>query len=69
MIKVKRPVAVKYDISSPFGNRIIFGEKQFHKGIDFSVPISTPVYSMVQGKIFRTGYEDPNAKGKGLGLS
>lgn len=67
-LKVKRPVVDRYAMSSPFGEREINGAKEFHKGIDFAVPVGTPVYAMVTGPIFRTGFEDPNTKAKGLGL-
>lgn len=67
ILEVKRPVADKFPISSPFGKRVLNGQTVDHKGIDFAVPIGTPVSSMVQGKIFTIGFEDPGNVKKGLG--
>lgn len=66
-IEVKRPVLEKFPINSPFGERILQGKVVKHNGIDFKTPIGTSVFSMVNGKIFITGYEDESNKKKGLG--
>lgn len=68
---LRRPVDVQYKISSPFGWRkdpIDPSKEQFHKGIDFSVPVGTPVKAMCEGEIFRSGYENPDNHSQGFGL-
>lgn len=43
-------------ISSYFGYRELFGKQNFHNGIDFPVPPSTPVYAVASGTITYTGF-------------
>lgn len=43
-------------ISSYFGNREIFGKKNFHSGIDFPVPEGTPVYSTSSGTVISASF-------------
>jgi murein DD-endopeptidase MepM/ murein hydrolase activator NlpD len=42
-------------ITSPFGERVLNGEKQFHPGIDLRCPKDAPVYAPEKIKILRTG--------------
>ena len=63
-----RPVPIAFKISSPIGNRMLNGKPEFHKGIDFSVPIGTEIKAMEDGLIFRAGYENPNDIKQGFGL-
>ncbi|MDF2820178.1 MAG: Peptidase [Clostridiales bacterium] len=41
----------KYKISSPYGNRFIFGENQFHKGIDIVYQDNDNVISFTDGTV------------------
>lgn len=47
--------------SSPFGNRIhpITKLPAFHKGIDFPLPLGTPLYAVMSGRVV-TGEDDIN---------
>jgi len=63
-----RPVDIKFPISSPFGERVLRGETLFHKGIDFEVPVGTKVYAVADGRVVRSGWENPDYKKKGFGL-
>ena len=73
-LELHRPVAIKHPITSGFGKiRIINGEANIHKGIDFGCPEGTEVRCMADGVVFKTGWEvqpdnDPFYKKKGLGL-
>ena len=71
MIKIFRPVAAEFGVSSPYGQRThpITGELgKMHYGIDLKTPIGTPVVASVTGKIILAGWEDPDDHGKGYGL-
>ena len=71
LLLVKRPVDEKYPISSPYGwreNPFKKGERKFHDGIDFSVPVGTPVYAMASGSCHMAGWENPNNDKQGFGL-
>lgn len=68
-LKLKRPVDPKFPISSPFGKtRTINGETRIHNGIDFAVPVGTPVTAFADGVIWITGYQAPDHPKIGLGL-
>ncbi|MBL8949743.1 MAG: M23 family metallopeptidase [Myxococcaceae bacterium] len=45
-------------VTSPFGNRIhpIFGEPRFHDGIDYGMPVGTPVRAVASGLVTFAGY-------------
>ncbi len=43
-------------ITSRFGWRTIFGEKDFHKGIDWKCPIGTTVRASSAGKVIKAGW-------------
>lgn len=45
-----------YRISSRFGQRQIFGQGQFHKGIDLAAPAGSPVYATGPGIVTRAGW-------------
>jgi murein DD-endopeptidase MepM/ murein hydrolase activator NlpD len=40
-------------VSSPFGMRVhpVFGEPRFHKGVDLTAPVGTPVYAAAGGTV------------------
>lgn len=68
---LRRPVDVKFKMSSPFGWRIDpldSSKKEFHKGIDFAVPEGTPIQAMASGQIFRAGWENEEDAKQGFGL-
>lgn len=70
-MKIRRPVADKYPISSPYGPRIdpiTKKETEFHRGIDFACPVGTEVRAVVDGTIERVGYESENNHAQGFGL-
>ncbi|MDR0966691.1 MAG: M23 family metallopeptidase [Myxococcales bacterium] len=54
-------------VSSPYGERIIDGRKQFHGGIDIACPNGTPVVAPFSGKILRIW--DDRRWGGGLSMS
>ncbi len=71
MIKVYRPVAAEFPISSPFGPRIDPVTKvvgSFHYGIDFAVPMGTPIVAAVTGKIVHAGWENTENLEQGFGF-
>lgn len=66
-----RPLTVEFGISSPFGAPRTPNPP--HRGIDFDCPIGTPVSAMVDGVVFRSGWErdpnmEPNYQNIGFGL-
>lgn len=69
-----RPVELKFPVSAPFGEqRLKNGSPYTHNGIDFAVPTGTPVYAMIDGAVFRAGWErdpktDKNYENVGFGL-
>lgn len=63
-----RPVQPMFPISSHLGYREIGDMKQFHPGIDFACPIGSPVRAIVDGHIFRAGYENSENHKQGFGL-
>ena len=70
-MKIHRPVARLYPITSPYGVRVdpITGkEGSTHFGIDFGVDVGTPVVASVTGRIVRAGWENPNDQKQGFGL-
>jgi murein DD-endopeptidase MepM/ murein hydrolase activator NlpD len=62
------PIAGQLYISSGIGNRMLNGKPEFHKGIDFSVPIGKEIRAIEAGLIFKAGYENPNDIKQGFGL-
>lgn len=71
MIRIHRPVAAEFEISSPYGERVhpVTGEKgKMHHGIDFACPVGTPVVASVTGRIVRAGWENPANPKQGFGL-
>lgn len=71
VLLLKRPVKDEFPISSPFGwreNPFKKGEQKFHNGVDFSVPVGTPVYAMASGSCYMAGWENPNNDKQGFGL-
>lgn len=49
------PVPKGSRVSSNYGNRIFHGKKDFHGGIDYGVPIGTPVFAVKDGVARKTG--------------
>ena len=68
MIRLSRPVPISMPISSKFGNRIINGRPEFHKGVDFATPVGTPVKAVIPGTVHRAGWENENDPKQGFGL-
>lgn len=63
-----RPVPKTFKISSPLGPRTLDGKPDFHPGIDFAVPVGTPIKAVADGVIVRAGYENENDHLQGFGL-
>lgn len=66
-----RPLTKEFAVSSPFGAPR--NPNPPHRGIDFACPVGTPVSAMVDGIIFRAGWErdpimEPNYKSIGFGM-
>lgn len=69
-MRIPRPVDEKYPISSPYGSRIdpvTKKQTEFHRGIDFAVPIGTEVRACFDGPIARIGWENENNHEQGFG--
>lgn len=69
-IKIHRPCAAQYPISSSYGERThpVTGEKQkFHYGIDLAVPVGTPIVAALDGIIVKAGWENPDDHKQGFG--
>ncbi len=66
--EVLRPVSEEFKISSPFGNRILRGVPDFHKGVDFAVPVGTEIRAICDGIVQRAGWESAANPKKGYGL-
>lgn len=50
------PTLKPYKITSPFGWRNLFGEREFHKGLDISgTGLGSPIYSIQNGEIIQAG--------------
>ncbi len=45
------PVDVKYVVSSEYGNRILWGQPDFHYGIDLACACNTPIYAANAGTV------------------
>lgn len=69
-MKVYRPVAGQFPISSKYGFRVDPVNKTegvFHYGTDFAVPEGTPIVAAATGKIFKAGWQDEADHNKGFG--
>jgi murein DD-endopeptidase MepM/ murein hydrolase activator NlpD len=42
-------------ITSPFGERTIFGSEDFHRGLDIAVPLGTPIVAAAGGQVIWSG--------------
>lgn len=49
------PVPGYYNLSSPYGWRILGGARDFHDGIDIPAPIGTPMVAATGGKVLYAG--------------
>lgn len=70
-MKIPKPVEERFPISSPYGTRldpITRKETEFHNGIDFAVPVGTPIRTCFDGIIERIGYENEADHAQGFGL-
>lgn len=67
-LSLLRPVPKQFPISSPFGNRVLNGKIDFHSGVDFAVPVGTPVKCPIEGIVVRAGWENPFDPKQGYGL-
>ncbi len=70
-MKLPKPVAGKFKISSPWGKRInpiTKKEESMHYGTDFAVPVGTPVVAVVTGKIDAADWQNPEDHKEGFGL-
>jgi len=48
------PLPPQYSVvTSPFGERVFGGRKEFHHGIDIACPEGTPVYAVLSGRVVR----------------
>lgn len=82
-VNFKRPVDPKWPVSARYGAKgpwwnwhiddngkwrqgQISGMGQ-HKGIDFAVPVGTPVYAMCDGVVEAAGWENPDDSKQGFG--
>lgn len=64
-----RPVSKEFKISSPFGKtRIIDGKINVHKGVDFACPVNTPIRACADGRVQRSGWENPSNPKQGFGM-
>lgn len=69
-MKIYRPVAAEFKISSPFGIRIDPVTKQAgtpHYGVDFAVPVGTPVVAAVDGEVIHAGWQNEKDHKVGFG--
>lgn len=70
-MKVYRPVANQFPISSPYGTRkdpVTGAESAMHYGTDFAVPVGTPVVAAADGKIFKAGWQNEKDQKAGFGM-
>lgn len=70
-MKVHKPIAASFRISSPYGPRIdpvTKKEGSFHYGVDFSAPEGTPIVASIAGKIDAAGWENEKDQKQGFGL-
>jgi len=69
-LELLRPVSKEWEISSPFGKRRLINGvlSKPHKGIDFACPVGTPIMACTDGKIIRSGWENPAVPKQGFGM-
>jgi len=68
IVTLKRPFPNEIKISSPMGERVINGAREFHFGYDFKTPVGTEVTACVDGSVFRIGQQDEFSLKVGFGL-
>ena len=49
------PVPSSHTISSGYGNRTIFGQSEFHNGLDIAAPLGTPIVAAASGVVLYAG--------------
>ncbi|MBF7688267.1 M23 family metallopeptidase [Acinetobacter rathckeae] len=52
----KNPVPSHAKVSSNFGQRVMFGKKEGHSGLDIAAPTGTPIYASGTGVVTRAGW-------------
>lgn len=52
----KNPVPSNGKVSSNFGQRVMFGKKEGHSGLDIAAPTGTPIYASGTGVVTRAGW-------------
>jgi|CXWK01.1.fsa_nt_gi murein DD-endopeptidase MepM/ murein hydrolase activator NlpD len=71
MIKVFRPVAWTFPISSPYGKRkdpVTGVESSMHYGVDFAVPVGTPIVAAIGGEVIKAGWQNSHDEKEGFGF-
>lgn len=58
-----------YPITSPYGFRVLNGKKEFHDGVDFGMPVGTPIKAPQDGIVHTAGVVDTfNSNSPNLGV-
>ncbi|MBF7685434.1 M23 family metallopeptidase [Acinetobacter sp. B10A] len=52
----KSPLPASAKVSSNFGQRVMFGKKEGHSGLDLAAPTGTPIYASGTGVVTRSGW-------------
>lgn len=58
-----------FRMSSDYGNRVINGSNEFHKGVDFAADKGTPIHALMGGKVIHAGEGGPGSGYNGYGKS
>jgi murein DD-endopeptidase MepM/ murein hydrolase activator NlpD len=58
LIRLGQPLRIKEIVTSPYGWRIhpVFGDRRFHKGVDYGAPTGTPVLAAADGTVGDVGW-------------
>ena len=54
-------------ITSEYGWRVLFGEKEFHRGVDIAMPLGTPLDANISGTVIASGGAVPQGYHEGYG--
>lgn len=55
-LRPRRPVDTKWPVSNPFGVKGDYSAG-YHTGIDYAVPVGTPVHTPRAGRVIYSGYD------------